>query len=53
MRRNQKLPLHEQIKADIDDEIYLITKRIEAHYNLSKELAISYTNQSIKELISS
>ena len=49
-RRNQHLPLHEQIKADVDDELDLMKQRIQAHYNLSEEEAVKLMNHAIKEL---
>ena len=38
-RRNSQLPLKEQIKAAVDDEIYLMKKRIAGYYKLTNKEA--------------
>ena len=40
----------EQIKADVDDEIYLLMKRIQLKYKLTWAKARDAVNKSIKEL---
>ena len=46
----KKLSKYERIKADVDDEIYLLMKRIELKHNLTWVKARNAVNKSIKEL---
>ena len=50
---NKNLPLKEQIKAAVDDELYIMKKRIATYYNLSWEEARDLINQSVRELMES
>ena len=43
---------YDKIKADVDDELYLLMKRIELKYSLSWEEARNKTNQAVRELLS-
>ena len=45
-----KIPKQERIKADIDDEIYLLMKRIQLKHDLTWAKARSAVNKTIKEL---
>ena len=40
----------EQIKADVDDEIYLLMKRIQFTHNLTWAKARDNVNKAIKEM---
>ena len=46
---NKRMNLN-KIKADVDDELYLLKKRIQFKYKLSWAKARNAVNKSIKEL---
>ena len=48
--RNSEVPIHLQVECDIDDEMYIMKKRIEAHYDVSWEDARDMVNESIARL---
>lgn len=47
----KKLSKKEQIFADVDDEIYLLTKRIQLKHSLSWNEARDMTNYSLRNLM--
>ncbi len=50
-KRNHHLPLFEQVKAAVDDELYIMKKNIEHYYKLSPEEARDFTNKAVRELM--
>jgi hypothetical protein len=42
---------YDKIKADVDDELYLLKKRIELKYSLSWEEARDASNKAVRELM--
>jgi hypothetical protein len=50
---NKKLSIYEQVKADVDDEIYAMKKKVQKKHNLTWKSARDMVNQSVKELYDS
>ena len=46
----KKLSKYERIKADVDDEIYLLMKRIQLKHDLAWTKSRNIVNKSIREL---
>ena len=53
MHRNKKLSLYEEVLNDVDTEIYLMVKRIAAHYNIRWKDARDLTNKALRQLMCS
>ncbi len=49
--KKKNLTLKEKITADIDDEIYSLTKKIQKKYKLTWNKARDFTNRSLRILM--
>ncbi len=49
--KNKNLPTYEQIKAAVDDELYIMKKNIQFYYKLSEDEARDLTNKAVRELM--